>query len=157
MDFITPMLDVRSIALGARGFARGMCAGATGPLDVLLYPLLDINTAKAVHNLLNALLYTLIQVPSVTVQRCANNNRDLVMCLPDFEPPMNMAIAGLRSLGQALDNWANVASVVVQVSAHDTQRSPLQRVHMCDSLRSCGAPRFSRPEYLLPTGKRAMT
>lgn len=141
MDLITPMRDLRNMTLAARGFAKGMCSGATGPLDVVLYPLLDINTAKGVHNLLNAVLYTLIHIPSVTVQRCAHQNRDLVMCLPDFEPPINMAVAGLRSLGQAADNWLNVASIVVQVTLtashgdHRTWRStPLPA--SCKSLRT---------------------
>lgn len=93
-DAITPMKDVREIAVALISMSISLCGNAAGIVDILLYPLLDINTAKAVHNLLNSLLYLLIQLPSVTVQRCYNNNKDLVMCLPDFEPVFNMMVAG---------------------------------------------------------------
>jgi hypothetical protein len=114
-DFITPMKDARAMALAAREFSRGLCAGVTGPADVALYPLVDINTAKAVHNIANAFLFTLIHVPSVTVQRCRSQGNDLIYCLPDFEPSLNMLVAGLRNLGDMLDNWLDVASIIVQV------------------------------------------
>lgn len=151
MDLITPMRDLRGVALAARGFARGMCTGATGPLDVLIYPLLDINTAKAAHNLLNAVLYTLIHVPSVTVQRCRHQNGDLIMCLPDFEPPINMAIAGLRSLGQALDNWLNVASIVIQVTQRHSRalaRGVIWFTHDLPPSPLTGHLIVSQPNYL---------
>ena len=68
------------------------------------------------HNLANFVLYTFLHLPSVTVQRCYNNNHDLIMCLPDFEPSFNLLVAGLRNLGMLLDNWLDVASIIVQKS-----------------------------------------
>lgn len=115
-DFITPMADVRNIAAALLNIFISVCANAAGPLDIVLYPLLDINLAKAVHNLMNFAMFTLLQLPSLTVQRCYNNNRDLIMCLPDFEPSFNMLVAGLRNLGMLLDNWLDVTSIIVQKS-----------------------------------------
>lgn len=115
-DFITPMKDARSMAVAVRSFLGGICARGASPVDIALYPLMDINSAKAVHNIANAILFTLIQIPSVTVQRCNNQGKDLIMCLPDFEPPINMLVAGLRNLGDVLDNWIDVTSIIVQVN-----------------------------------------
>lgn len=112
-DFITPMADVRRMVSSVSKILDNMCGTITGPVDILAYPLLDINTAKAVHNIGNSILYTLIHIPSVTYQRC-KNEQGFVMCLPDFEPPLNMMISGLRNLGDMLDNWLDVSSIVIQ-------------------------------------------
>jgi hypothetical protein len=115
-DMITPMADVRAIAAATLKICISICANAAGPFDIALYPLLDINLAKAVHNLVNFVLYTLLHLPSVTVQRCFNNNHDLIMCLPDFEPSFNLLVAGIRNLGMLVDNWLDVSSIIVQKS-----------------------------------------
>lgn len=141
-DFITPMADVRAIAAAFLRILISVCGNAAGPADIFLYPLLDINLAKAVHNLGNAVLFSFLQLPSITVQRCNNNNRDLITCLPDFEPAFNMLVAGnhvvslstcvlfrwfffhtllraragTRNLGLLLDNWLDVSSIIVQKS-----------------------------------------
>lgn len=116
LNFITPMKDVRKIAAAFLTIFINACGNGAGLADIILFPLLDINLAKAVHNILNAVLYTVLQLPSVTVQRCLNNNRDLIMCLPDFEPPFNMLVAGTRNLGIMLDNWLDVSSIIVEKS-----------------------------------------
>lgn len=113
-DFITPMADVRAIAASIISISISVCGNAAGIVDIVLYPFLDINLAKAVHNLFNSALYLLLQLPSVTVQRCNNNGRQLIMCLPDFEPVFNLAVAGTRNLGQLVDNWLDVSSIIVQ-------------------------------------------
>jgi hypothetical protein len=93
-NFVTPMKDIRSIAAYFLAIVIRACGNAAGIADIAFFPLLDINFAKGVHNILNALMYTVLQLPSVTVQRCLNNNKDIIMCLPDFDPPINMLVAG---------------------------------------------------------------
>ncbi len=116
LDFITPMRDVRSIAASLLTIFINACGNGAGLADIILFPLLDINLAKGVHNIVNAILYTVLQIPSVTVQRCLNNNKDLIMCLPDFEPPFNMLVAGIRNVGMMFDNWLDVSSIIVEKS-----------------------------------------
>jgi len=96
--------------------ANAICANAAGVVDIVMYPLLDINLAKALHNIINTFMYLFLQLPSVTIQRCYNNNHDLIMCLPDFEPVFNMFVAGLRNAGVLIDNWLDVSSIIVQKS-----------------------------------------
>ena len=50
------------------------------------------------------------------------------MCLPDFEPSFNMLSSGLRSLGMGIDNWVDVASIIVQKTIGITD------VPSCESL-----------------------
>ena len=96
--------------------AISVCGNAAGLTDLVMYAWLDINLAKAVHNIVNAVLFAVFQVPSITAQRCLNNNRDLVMCLPDFHPPINMLAAGVRNLGMLLDNFIDVSTIIVSKS-----------------------------------------
>jgi hypothetical protein len=113
-DFLTPMIDLKTISSSVVMIGHNMCAGMNGPLEIATYPLLDINFAKGIHNILNGILFTVIQVPAVTVLRCARHPSDIIMCLPDFEPSFNMLTTGLRSLGMGIDNWIDVASIIIQ-------------------------------------------
>lgn len=115
-DLITPMRELRTAAVATARIFDGMCRGASGVTDMALYPFLDINLGKSIHNLANAFLFTTIQVPSITAQRCISSNRDLLMCLPDFQPGWNMLTAGLRNVGQLVDNWVDVSTAIIQGS-----------------------------------------
>lgn len=113
-DFITPMADLRRVAYSTIEIGDSVCSLMNAPVKIVMYPFLDINFAKAVHNLLNGILFTLFQIPSVTVLRCHRNNNNLIMCLPDFDPCFNLLTVGLRNLGAGIDNWLDVASVIIQ-------------------------------------------
>lgn len=107
-----------------------VCASASGPVNIALFPLMDINLAKGLHNIVNSILYTVMQLPSLTAQRCVNHGvsnpkfptsagsggAGLLMCLPDMNPPVNMLVAGLRNLGVMIDNWLDVSSIIAQRS-----------------------------------------
>lgn len=133
IDFITAFAHVRTMTASLSKIALSICASASAPLNMLLFPLMDINLAKAAHNILNSILYTVFQLPSVTAQRCLNHGLDpktkkllyegsgnnssgsggsILMCMPDFNQPINMLVAGIRSLGLMLDNWADVSSII---------------------------------------------
>ncbi len=123
IDFITMMADVRTIAAALSRVALGMCARGAAPINILLFPFMDINFAKGLHNVANSALYMVFQTPSVTAQRCinhgpqTNNNAhgtSILMCLPDFNQPINMLVQGIRSLGIMVDNWLDVSSIIVQ-------------------------------------------
>jgi hypothetical protein len=122
-DLITVMADVRNMDAALSKLLLGVCASAAGPLNIVMFPLMDINLAKAVHNIVNSVLYMVVQLPSVTAQRCLNHGiivggtrsgTALMMCIPDFSPPINMMVAGIRDLGVVIDNWIDVSSIIVQ-------------------------------------------
>jgi hypothetical protein len=113
IDLITPMGDLRGIAANTQLLMTNLCGIVSVPFSVMIYPFLDINFAKAVHNFVNSVLYTVVHVPIVTISRCKHGG-GIVMCLPDFEPSFNIFLASLRSLGAMLDNWLDVTSVIVQ-------------------------------------------
>ena len=116
-DLITPMARAQILGVGIARLFDMLCMGLSAPIDIMIYPLLDINFAKGLHNIVNAILFPIIQIPSITYQRCRNNANDLIMCIPDFEPPYNMLSAGLRNIGVLIDNWLDVSSVIIQVCA----------------------------------------
>ena len=124
MDFITIMADVRQMAKSVSMIALSVCASASAPINIAIFPLMDINLAKGVHNVVNSVLYTVFQLPSVTAQRCMHHGlassrngtqgsgNALLMCLPDFNQPINMLAAGIRNMGLMLDNWFDVSSII---------------------------------------------
>jgi hypothetical protein len=117
MDFMSPMAAVRQfVALGG-GLLDAFCSSLAAPVDILLFPLLDLNFAEAVHFLWNAVLQLFLVVPHATAARCGlarGDTFDTLLCTPDFEPVFNYLVAGVSALGVALDNWGNVALVIVE-------------------------------------------
>ena len=117
LDLLSSMGSVREFAALGTQLARNFCGTLAAPLDILLYPLLDLNLAEAVHNLVNSAVQLLVVIPRATTVRCglkAGNQFDLLMCTPDFAPFFNFLAASMSSLGLAVDNWANIAFLIVQ-------------------------------------------
>ena len=122
IDFITPMAELRNMAAAVSKILITVCASASGVVNIALFPLMDINLAKGVHNIANSFMYALMQMPSVTAQRCmkhglptgSRSGAAILMCMPDFNVPFNMLVAGLRNVGIMLDNWMDVFSIIAQ-------------------------------------------
>ena len=115
LDLVTPMADVRNTIVGLFGIAESVCSPFRPVSNILVYPLLDLNLAKGLHNLLNAVLYLVVQVPEVTYIRCKRHgSAGYLMCTPDLEPVFAFLVQGLRDIGIMLDNWLEVIFVVVQ-------------------------------------------
>lgn len=138
LDVVTPMAHIRNtVAHLARWVGNVACAQLVLPLDILIAPWMDITFAKAVHNLVNAVVYTFVQVPVVTQARCKkyynstqqHQDPGIIMCIPDFEPTFQFLVTGLRLLGQALDTWLNIILLVVRTVV-DPESVP---TGICDS------------------------
>jgi len=121
LDLMMPGLYLRGAARSALAVIAGSCAVVTPLLDVLVYPLLDYNLYRAVHCGVHAVVHAAVALPLMTVQRCAYGRRHdfdeterAVMCMPDWTPLANIFSALWRSLGLLVDNWLNVALVVVE-------------------------------------------
>lgn len=117
LDLITPMSHVRQVfAVLIAWVAKDVCTPAGAVVDVLLYPLTDINFAKSVHNIFNAILWTVLQVPVVTANRCQlfKDTDGVIMCIPDFEPGIQFLKEGLRKFGQTIDNWLDIFLMVLE-------------------------------------------
>jgi hypothetical protein len=72
-DFITPANDARIVSKSVMAVGMNLCSTISGPLEISRYPWLDINFAKGFHLILNAALFTMIQVPTITILRCTRN------------------------------------------------------------------------------------
>lgn len=136
VDFLTPFGHLREfVALGIQ-LIRNFCGWIAPPVDILLYPFLDINLATGVHSLLNAFLQLLIVVPFQTSVRCTlayNDTFQLMLCTPDFVPSFDYLIQGVSYLGLMADNWVNVALVITQAALTGTTVT-------CDSVSDSLSP-----------------
>jgi len=120
-DLLTSMADVREIAIHTTRIARAFCGTVAAPLDLMLYPLMDLSFAEGVHNLANAAVQLLVVTPWFTTLRCKEASQDpalaqyrTLLCTPDLAPTFNFLVAGVSSLGLAIDNWLNVALLIVE-------------------------------------------
>lgn len=117
LNLFPSMLAVREFSLLGAQLGHAFCGTLAAVLDILVYPLADIHLTEAVHSLANAVLQLLTVIPRATVVRCTekeSNQYAVLMCTPDLAPFFNFLAAGLSSLGLALDNWLNVALLVVE-------------------------------------------
>ena len=115
LDLVTPMADARDTVVHLFGITGRVCNPLRPITDILAYPLMDLNLAKGLHNIVNAVLYLVVQMPEVTHIRCKRHgSAGYLMCTPDLEPVFTFLVVGLRDLGRMLDNWLEVAFVVVQ-------------------------------------------
>ncbi len=89
LDIITPMSHLRKIVgVVLTWIGASVCGPLATPLDILLNPIMDINFAKGIHNLVNSMLWMFIQLPIITEARCRlyKESDGLIMCIPDFQP-----------------------------------------------------------------------
>jgi hypothetical protein len=118
MDVLSSMGSVREFASLGTQLVKNFCGTLSAPVDLAIYPLLDLNLAESVHSLVNAILQLLVVVPWKTTVRCGlaveTNQFSLLLCTPDFAPVFHFLASGMSSLGLAVDNWVNVALVIVQ-------------------------------------------
>jgi len=119
LDLLSSLGALREfVALGGRLLAA-VCSTLSAPVDLLVYPLLDLNLAEGVHSLANAVLQLTLVLPRATWERCrlagaGDGPFGLMMCTPDLTPVFNFLVAGLGSLGLAVDNWINIAFLIVR-------------------------------------------
>ena len=157
LDLLSPMGDVREfVALGVK-LLRQMCSTLAAPVDLLAFPLMDLNLAEGVHHLGNAAVQLLIVVPRTTAVRCALAQGTaaqfgVLMCTPDLAPAFHFLAAGLSALGQAVDNWANVAFLIVQSVLSSTDAAP-PRVE-CDPAESGMIPDLVAEDAVFRPGAR---
>ncbi len=116
-DLLEPMAYLRRFVVYLAMWLKDLCACLSGPIDLLTYPFMDINFAEGLHFTTNSVLFTVTQLPALTAHRCTTyGTESLVMCIPDFQPPFQMLVAGLRSMGHFMDNWLDVLVLIVQAS-----------------------------------------
>ena len=121
IDLITPLGDFRLITMYTLLILKHACNALTPPLDLIAYPFLDINFAKGVHSVVNAFVYWFINMPLITVQRCAAVKTNYpeghwmrhVSCTPDATPGFNYLITGVKRFGMLIDNWLNATWLVL--------------------------------------------
>jgi hypothetical protein len=120
LDLVTPLSRWRLAVSYMLAWIGDTCSVASSLGDILAYPFLDINFGLGVHNLINSVLTLVIQVPAATVQRCQAGGGPVVYCLPDFEPVVELAVAGVRHLGFMVDNWLDVVTIIIQAVLTNT-------------------------------------
>ena len=118
LNLFPSMLAVRRFGLLGSQLGYAFCSTLSAPLDIVLYPLLDVHLAEAVHNLVNAVLQLVSVIPHTTAVRCKEKDSSsqfaVLMCSPDLAPFFNFLAAGFASLGLVIDNWINVAFLIVE-------------------------------------------
>jgi hypothetical protein len=158
LDMVSPMGDVRMLAVLAGRLGGSLCSLLAVPIDLVLYPLLDANLAQGVHHGVNAAVQLLVHVPRATKRRCdlygySGGAHDTLMCTPDLEPVFTSAVAASRAFGAVFDNWIGLAAAMAgqTLSSAGSAAGKLvgnRRLLGLDSASTtgCATPRALTPE-----------
>ena len=98
LDVVTPTADVRNSVVAGVAFAGNVCTTLSPVLDIVTYPFMDLNFATGLHNLVNTVLFLLVQIPDMTYLRCLRyGGEGPLMRAPDLEPffAFRVLVAGL--------------------------------------------------------------
>lgn len=121
VDLMTPGVYLRNIMMTVEDVLVAGCTGGNLVLAAVMYPLLDFNTYKALHCVVNAVVQTVVAMPIVTVQRCRyaqmqafSPSERTIMCMPDFSMSLSVLVSLVRALAQLLQNWADAVLIVVE-------------------------------------------
>ena len=115
LDIVTPMANVRDVVGHFVGVVRNICDPITPIFDIVTFPFMDLNLAKGVHNIVNSILYLVVQMPEITHLRCSRHGDEAsLMCTPDMDPFFSFLTTGIRDIGRMIDNWVEVIFVIVQ-------------------------------------------
>lgn len=121
LDLLTPMGSVRDLAVVSSRMGGVLCSSLSVPIELLLYPLVDVRLARGLHGLVNGLLHLVLHVPRAAAKRCgaygkAGAHVDVLMCTPDVQPVFDHAVSGVRDIGIAVDNWIGVGAAMARRS-----------------------------------------
>jgi len=116
-DGMSWMGNVRQLGALSVSLVSNFCGFIAAPVDMLLFPLMDYNLSSCVHNLINALYQFFFAIPHSTYVRCKLAQNDTfhdMLCTPDSEPFFTFLVAAVSDLGLCVDNWLNVALVILE-------------------------------------------
>ena len=126
LDLMTPGIFMQKSAVHVQQMLQGSCSSASSFVTLLMYPLIDYNMYKALHGAVNAVLHIFVTMPLWTSNRCAyaGNTTDhvftalekKVMCVADLSAIQSILTGTLQSFGAFVDNYLDIAFVVVQTS-----------------------------------------
>lgn len=136
-DMMTPGIFARKSALLMQNMLVKTCSPVSIMIELMMFPLLDINFYKTLHLTVNSMLHAFVVLPIMTVKRCEygrsnevpfSNVEKTVMCIPDFTAQHTIMMKMFESLGLLVDNWLNVGLTIVEEAV--TGRTTVQ----CDAV-----------------------
>lgn len=121
-DAMTPSIYTRKMSLNLQNMLVKSCGPMGVLVELVMFPLVDFNLYRVIHGAVNAILHTLVALPVMTVRRCEHGTSDdrftkvekTIMCIPDFTPLHALIIEMHLALGVLIDNWLNVALILVE-------------------------------------------
>lgn len=121
LDVMSPAVYVQGAFGNVLQALHNVCLPALLPLNVVLYPLVDVNIYLALHSLVNCIWSFVCGTWVQRGQRCAYgaatgfaSGDAAVMCMPDFNTAVDWLNAFIVALGQLIDNWLNMMLVFVE-------------------------------------------
>ena len=116
IDLITSTTTFKTIFASLHTLVTSLCPTGASLFALVFYPIYDENVNIIVHNLANVVVTTLYTTWDVTQLRCRAAHRlglSTSLCVPDLHPIFRYATRGVTALGALVDNWANIAHMLV--------------------------------------------
>lgn len=140
LDVLTPMADVRNLAVLSSRLISNVCYPIGVPVEILLYLFTDLHFAKGLHGLVNSGIHLVLHVPRATLKRCVAHGKssgsfDVLLCTPDMEPVFSHMVSGIRGIGIAVDNWLGFSSATARRSVTGVTEDCTRRALKPDDFR----------------------
>ena len=116
IDLITSTTTLKTIFGSLHTLVTSLCPTGASLFALVFYPVYDENVNIILHNLVNVVVTSLYTTWDVTQLRCRAAHRlglSTSLCVPDLHPIFRYATRGVTALGALVDNWANIAHMLV--------------------------------------------
>jgi len=111
-DFLPAFTKLQQTYGNLNLFVGDTCSFLAVAANVILFPISDMETWRALDRVFNALLYAVISGPGLAISRCGlagGFEARPAMCTPDFGPTFDKLSASGVHFGNALTNWMDAA------------------------------------------------
>lgn len=121
LDVMTPSVYLQGAVTNFHTIVSSLCSPILVPLNVAMYPLLDVNLYMFLHSNVNWVWSLVCGSWVQRHQRCAygaaagfDAGERAVMCMPDFNVALDFVKAAITSAGQLVDNWLDILLLLLE-------------------------------------------
>jgi len=140
MELVASTTTFKTIFTSFHALASSLCPTAASFIGLLFYPIYDENINIIAHNAINIVLsggYTTWDITQLRC-RCAHElDLSTALCVPDVFPLFRYVMRAVEALGTLVDNWVNIAHMLVMSFFLDRDADSIQNCKL--SQKSTGA------------------
>jgi len=133
IELIASTTTLKTVFTSFHTLASSLCPTAASFIGLIFYPIYDEHINVIAHNMINIVLsggYTTWDITQLRC-RCAHQlELSTALCVPDLFPLFRYALRAVESMGALVDNWVNIAHLLVLSFFLDRDADSIQNCKM---------------------------